>query len=139
MTRRPKISVELLEVTCNNKLTFKKHIIKLCRSDSSQFRAIFRLKNFLSFQAMMEIFVYSNSNYPPLVWQFFKAKSIQIIEDFQKRALQCWRVATMSYCKVKIKPLCQLKNLCRSYWKLQNTKSTSLGFLSNNLWIIILK
>lgn len=46
MTIKSKDSVELLGVTTDDKLTYKKHINKLCRWTSWQLNAIFRLKRF---------------------------------------------------------------------------------------------
>lgn len=46
-----KDSLELLEVTTDDKLTFEKHIIKLCRSASSQLNAIYRLISFFKFSS----------------------------------------------------------------------------------------
>ena len=81
-------SVELLGVTVDDKITFAKHKNELCRNASSQLNAIFRLiLSFFSFQAkevLTERFIYSNFNYCPLVKHFWKATSLQKIENIQK-------------------------------------------------------
>ena len=91
LTIKPKDYVELLRVTIENKLTFEKYINKLCRWASCQLNAIFQLKSFLSFQTkkvLIESFNYSNFNHCSLVWHFCNAKSLQKIENIQKRALK---------------------------------------------------
>ena len=51
MTIKSKDSVELFGVNVNDKLTFEKHIKKLCRSASCQLNTMLRLKNVLNFHA----------------------------------------------------------------------------------------
>ena len=51
MTIKSKDSVELFGVNVNDKLSFEKHIEKLCRSASCQLSTILRLKNVLNFHA----------------------------------------------------------------------------------------
>ena len=49
------------------------------------------IKALLNFQAkkvLIENFIYSTLNYCPLVWHFHKAKSLQKMENIQKRALK---------------------------------------------------
>ena len=76
MTIKSKDSVELFGVNVNDKLTFEKHIKKLCRSASCQLNTILRLKNVLNFHAkkkkkkIIESFAYSNLDYCSILWHF---------------------------------------------------------------------
>ena len=64
--------VKLLGVEIN-KLKFKQHINRICKSAANQINAIIRLKRFLVFQERnvpVNSFVLSNFNYCTLVWMF---------------------------------------------------------------------
>ena len=62
-----------------------------------QLKALFRLKTYMSqkeFEVVLNSFICSNFNYCPLVWHFSTNKSIEKIEDIQKR---CLRVTLNDY------------------------------------------
>ena len=84
-------SVKLLGIVIDEKLNFDEHITKLCKKASSQLNALFRLKFVLTKEAknvLIQSFIFSNFNYCPLVWHFSSSKSLQKIENIQKRALR---------------------------------------------------
>ena len=66
------------------------HIRDLIKASFGQLNAIIRLNSFLSFDAkriLIQSFINSNFNYHPLVWHFASSKSLQKVENMQKRAL----------------------------------------------------
>ena len=72
-------SVTPLGITIDNRLSFGDHILKLYNKASMQLNAIFRLKKYMSkkeLKVVLNSFIYSNSNYCPLVWHFSTNKSI---------------------------------------------------------------
>ena len=88
---KPNNSVKLLGITLDNKINFEKHITSIWKSTSCQLNALFRLKYFLGFKGrkiLIENFVYSNSNYCPLVQHLCNQKSSQKVESLQKISLQ---------------------------------------------------
>ena len=65
------LSVKLLGVDIDDKLTFNKHINKICKSAGNQLNALIRLMSFLGLkvkEVLVNSFTYSNFNYCPLVW-----------------------------------------------------------------------
>ena len=88
---KPSKEVKLLGVNIDQKLIFESHITNLCNSAARQLNALIRLKSALGFKekkVLIESFIYSNFDYCPLAWHFSSAKSLQKIENMQKRALQ---------------------------------------------------
>ena len=72
-------------------LTSNLYISSICRSASKQLNALVRLKCFLGFQekkVLINSFSLSNFNYCPLVWSISSAKSLNKVENLQKRALR---------------------------------------------------
>ena len=60
------LSVRLLGIATDNKLTFEKHIYNICRKASNQLNAICRLETFMRHKekkAIINAFVHSNFNY----------------------------------------------------------------------------
>ena len=87
----------LLGISNDNRLSFDDHISKLSNKPSMQLNAIFRLKKYMSqkeLEVVLNSFICSNFNYCPLVWHFSTNKSIEKIEDIQKR---CLRVTLNDY------------------------------------------
>ena len=81
--------VKLLGIKIDNKLSFDLHISDLIKASSGQLNAIIRLNSILSFDArriLLQSFIYANFNYCPLVWHFSSSKSLQKVENMQKRA-----------------------------------------------------
>ena len=85
------LSVKLLGVHIDDKLTFNEHINKICKSARNQLNAMIRLKSFLGLkekEVSVNSFTYSNFNYCPLVWMLSYKISIGKIESLHKRALR---------------------------------------------------
>ena len=123
-------SVELLAIHLDDKLNFNLYISNICRSAANQLNALIRLKNYLSFNAkrvLINSYIISNFNYCPLVWMFSTAKSLNIIESLQKRALRfLYNDYSISYegllekaGKVKTN-VYRLRNLCVEIYKTIN-------------------
>ena len=84
-------TVELFGTEIGDKLSFNLHISKTCNSEANQLHAMTRLRNFMTFnvkEALINSYFMSNFNYCPLVWMFSSAKSLNRIENLQKRALR---------------------------------------------------
>ena len=75
-----------------NQRNLNLHIIcSICKSASKQLNALVRLKCFLGFEerkVLINNFILSNFDYCPLVWSISSSKSLNKVENLQKRALQ---------------------------------------------------
>ena len=83
--------VSLLGLEIDSKLNFDSHISKLCKKSAGQLNALCRLGYLIGFEEkkiLINSFIYANFNYCPLVWHFSSKKSINKIENIQKRALR---------------------------------------------------
>ena len=83
--------VTLLGLEIDSKLSFDKHISKLCNKCAGIINALTRLNSFLGFEekkVLVNSFIYGNFNYCPLVWHFCSKSSRNKIENIQKRALR---------------------------------------------------
>ena len=86
-----KESVELLGITIDDKLKFESHIQELCRKAGGQLNSLFRFSKYftpLSKKLAITSFIFSNFNYCPLALNFSSAKSLNKIEEIQKRSLK---------------------------------------------------
>ena len=84
-------SVRLLGIDLNNQLNFNLHIRKICKSAFNQLNALFRVKGLLGFgekKILINSFILSNFDYCPLVWFISSAKSLNNVENLQKRTLR---------------------------------------------------
>ena len=84
-------SVTLLGIKIDNNLSFDIHIGTLCNRAGGQLNALYRLSSYINLDSRRTLiygFIYSNFNYCPLVWHFTSSKSINKIENIQKRALR---------------------------------------------------
>ena len=84
-------SVKLLGIHIDDQLSFNLHISNICKSASKQLNALVRLKSFLGFEerkVLINSSILSNFNYCPLVWSITSAKSLNKVENLQKRALR---------------------------------------------------
>ena len=84
-------NVTLLGLEVDSKLTFDEHISKLCNKSAGQLNALCRIRHLIGLEErkiLINSFIYSNFNYCPLVWHFSSRKSINKIENIQKRALR---------------------------------------------------
>tara|TARA_B110001454_G_C12716814_1_gene432912 strand:- start:83 stop:3097 length:3015 start_codon:yes stop_codon:yes gene_type:complete len=83
--------VILLGISIDNKLSFIKHISKICKSAANQLNSIKRLKKHFDMEAKRNLtrtFVLSQFNYCPLVWHFCGNGSIHKMEKIQERVLR---------------------------------------------------
>ena len=89
---------KLLGIEIDDKLNFNHHINNICKSASNQLNALTRLKHLLGFKerkVLVNTFVMSNFNYCSLVWNFYSAQSLNIIENVQKELYaSCWTIMT---------------------------------------------
>ena len=101
-------SVKLLGVVIDEKLNFETHIKNLCGNAGGQLNTLYRLKNNLtSFSKELAVnsFIASIFNYCPLVWHFSSAKSSDMIEKVQKRAIRFLDKEIDNDCTMNIKRL----------------------------------
>ena len=87
----PESNVTLLGLNIDNKLNFEDHISTLCKRSAGQLNALCRIKSFLGInerKAIVNSFIYANFNYCPLVWHFCSKRTMEKIENIQKRALR---------------------------------------------------
>ena len=85
------MTLTLLGITIDNRLSFDGHISKLCNKASMQLNAIFILKKQMSqkeFEVVLNSFIYSNFNYCSLVWHVSTNKSIEKIENIHYHYLR---------------------------------------------------
>ena len=83
--------VELLGITIDSQLKFKKHIDNLCRKASYKLHALRRIRNFLTVEKakmLANAFINSQFNYAPLVWMFAGKTSINKICKIHHRTSQ---------------------------------------------------
>ena len=84
-------AIKLLGIEIDNKLNFNNHINTICRLAANQLNALISLRRFLGTEerkALIQSFVLSNFNYYSLVWMLSSVKSLNKIENLQKRALR---------------------------------------------------
>ena len=80
-----------MRIEIDNKLNFNNHINTICRSAANQLNALLRLRHVLGIEerkALIQSFALSNFNYGPLAWMLSSVKSLNKIENLQKRALR---------------------------------------------------
>ena len=64
-------TVELLGITLNKKINFKRHITNICHKANNKAKALFRIRKFLNLeQVLTEAYISSNFSYCPLIWMF---------------------------------------------------------------------
>ena len=83
--------MKVLCVMIDNKLNFTEHISDVCIKAGRQLNILQRLKRVLDYKSRMVIYkspIMSNFNYCPIEWVFTGKKSLDRIENIQKRALR---------------------------------------------------
>ena len=83
--------MKLLGIEIDNDLNFQSHVSTICKQAAGQLNALSRLKSFLNQDQrniIANIFIYSNFNYCPLIWHFCSQRSMNKIENTQKRTLR---------------------------------------------------
>ena len=84
-------SVKLLGVTIDNMLSFREHILKLCKKVSAKLHALARVSNFISqdkLRLLMKSFIESQFSYCPLIWMFHSRTINNRINRLHERALR---------------------------------------------------
>ena len=87
----PSDNVKLLGITLDKKLTFDKHIEKMCASTNNKLMAFRRIRNFISLnkaKIIYNAFISSTFNYCPLLWMFCSKTLNNLINKTHKRALR---------------------------------------------------
>jgi len=84
-------TVNLLDITIDNKLSFKEHVSKICRKASQKFHALARVSKYISndrLKIIMKAFFDSQFNYCPLVWMFHSRTLNSKINRLHERTLR---------------------------------------------------
>ena len=66
-------TVELLGITLDKNINFKRHIQNICRKTNNKTIALLRIRKFLNLeraQILAEAYISSNFRYCPLIWMF---------------------------------------------------------------------
>ena len=81
-------TVTLLSIKIDSRLSFEKHISKLCKTAASKLKALKRLHPYIisekTHKTLIQSFVSCHFNYCPLVWYFMTAKQLQKLEKSKK-------------------------------------------------------
>ena len=83
-------SKKLLGLLIDNKLTFNKHVSKLCKKASNKLYALARISNYMTkgkLRTVMNAFFTSHLAYCSLVWMFHNRTLNNRINKLQERAL----------------------------------------------------
>jgi len=102
-------TVNLLGVLIDNKLTFSKHVLKLCKKGNQKLHALARIAKYLDkdkLRALMNAFIKSQFNYCSLIWMFHSRTLNNKINRLHERAL---RIVYKDY-NSTFKELLQLDN-----------------------------
>lgn len=87
-----KSEVELLGITVDNKLSFKKHVRELCKKAGGKLNALKRLGSYIPSEkarkAYVEAHVLSHFNYCSTVWHFCGLTETHKIEKLHERAIR---------------------------------------------------
>ena len=85
-------TVTLQGIKIDSRLSFEKHVSKLCKTAASKLNASRRLRPYIisekTRKILIQSFVSCHFNYFPLVWYFTTAKHVQKLEKIQERALR---------------------------------------------------
>ena len=84
-------SQKLLGIEIDNKMTFDKHVSKLCTKASQKLHALSRVSHLMTFEhrkLVMNCFIMSQFGYCPLVWMFHSRKLNNRINRIHERALR---------------------------------------------------
>ena len=84
-------NVTLLGLKVDSKLNFDEHVSKLCNKSAGKLNALYRIGHLIGLEEkkiLINHLIYANFNYCQLVWHFSSTKSINKIENIQKKALR---------------------------------------------------
>ena len=85
------ISVKLLGITLDSKLTFKDHVIKMCKKISNKIHAFGRVAKYMdskNTKLIMQTFIENEFNYCPLIWMMHNRTLNNKINKLHERALR---------------------------------------------------
>jgi len=88
---KPSTTVKLLGITIDSKLSFKEHILDLCKKANWSVRCLFRIRKFLIFnqsKLLLNSFIISHFNYAPIFWMFCNKTIYTNILALHKRSLR---------------------------------------------------
>ena len=84
-------TVELLGITADKNINFKRHILNIYHKASNKTKALFRIKKFFNLkqaQVLAEAYISSNFRYCPLIWTFYGKMSDNLIVETHYRTLR---------------------------------------------------
>ena len=84
-------TVELLGITQDKNINFKRHIQNICRKANNKTKALLRIRKFLNLeqaQVLAEAYISSNFRYCPLIWMFCGKMSDNLIMKTHYRTLR---------------------------------------------------
>ena len=82
---------KLLGIEIENMLTFGPHVGNLCKKAGQKLHAVARIANYMNIskkRSVMNVFIYSQVSYCPLVWMFHSRKRNHRINQIHGRALR---------------------------------------------------
>ena len=85
------ISVKLLGITLDSKLTFKDHVTKMCKKISNKIHALGRVAKYMDskkIKLIMQIFIENEFNYCPPIWVMHNRTLNNKINKLHERALR---------------------------------------------------
>ena len=84
-------TVELLGISLDKNINFKRHIQNICHKTSNKTKALFHIRKFLNLeqvQVLAEAYISSNFRYCPLIWMFCGKMSDNLIVKTHYRTLK---------------------------------------------------
>ena len=94
-------TVELLGITQDKNINFKRHIQNICHKANNKTKALFRIRKFLNLeqaQVLAEAYISSNFRYCPLIWVFCGKMSDNLIVKTHYGTLRAiYDIQTRSY------------------------------------------
>ena len=94
-------TVELLGITLDKNITFKRHIQNVCRKANNKTKTLLRIRKFLNLdqaQVLAKTYISSNFRYCPLIWMFSSKMSDNLIVKTHYKTLRAiYDTQTRSY------------------------------------------
>ena len=94
-------TVELIGITMDKNINFKRHIQNICHKANTKTKALLRIRKFLNLehaQVLAEAYISSNFRYCPLIWIFCRKMSDNLIVKTNYRTLRAiYDTQTRSY------------------------------------------
>ena len=92
--------VELLRITIDKALNFKKHIENLCRTAQYKLHALRRIRKYLTLdkaKLLGNAFINSQFNYAPLIWMFYHKATYLEMQKIHHKSLKAIYQSDTSY------------------------------------------